>query len=190
MSSATDFETYARDCVKLAEQAHTPPELREQLLQMAREWMQAMMEAEDGTCRSIEPAGRPARLLDHLAIRERRARGKRTKRTYRGNRNRQNHISSVRLLNSSNLNLLSTVRMDFSRPTYRVNQNAVCSPALNAQKCNKTRSAARRVNARHLLHSTCATSANVLIDEAHLSCPQVGIQETRCFESQASSWQK
>ena len=58
MSSATDFETYARDCVKLAEQAHTPPELREQLLQMAREWMQAMMEAEDGTCRSIEPAGR------------------------------------------------------------------------------------------------------------------------------------
>jgi hypothetical protein len=47
MSSATDFETYARDCVKLAEQAHAPPELREQLLQMAREWMQAMMEAED-----------------------------------------------------------------------------------------------------------------------------------------------
>ena len=34
------------------------------------------------------------------------ARGKRTKRTYRGNRNRQNHISSVRLLNSSNLNLV------------------------------------------------------------------------------------
>ena len=47
MSSATDFETYARDCVKLAEQADAPPELREQLLQMAREWMQAMMEAED-----------------------------------------------------------------------------------------------------------------------------------------------
>ena len=47
MSSAMEFETYARDCVKLAEQAHTPPELREQLLQMAREWMQAMMEAED-----------------------------------------------------------------------------------------------------------------------------------------------
>ena len=45
MSSATDFETYARDCVKLAEQPDAPPELREQLLQMAREWMQAMMEA-------------------------------------------------------------------------------------------------------------------------------------------------
>jgi hypothetical protein len=43
MSSSTDFETYARDCVKLAEQPDAPPELREQLLQMAREWMQAMM---------------------------------------------------------------------------------------------------------------------------------------------------
>ena len=58
MSSATDFETYARDCVKLAEQPDAPPELREQLLQMACEWMQVMMEAGDGTCRSIEPAGR------------------------------------------------------------------------------------------------------------------------------------
>ena len=48
MSSATDFETCARDCVKLAEQPDAPPELREQLLQMAREWMHAiMMEAED-----------------------------------------------------------------------------------------------------------------------------------------------
>jgi hypothetical protein len=35
MSLATDFETYARDCVKLAEQPDAPPELREQLLQMA-----------------------------------------------------------------------------------------------------------------------------------------------------------
>jgi hypothetical protein len=42
-----DFETYARDCVQLAEQPDAPPELREQLLQMAREWMQAMMEVED-----------------------------------------------------------------------------------------------------------------------------------------------
>jgi hypothetical protein len=32
MSSATDFETYARDCVKLAEQPDAPTELREQLL--------------------------------------------------------------------------------------------------------------------------------------------------------------
>src|SRR4249919_1651128 len=47
MSSATDFETYARDCVKLAEQSDAPPELREQLLQMAREWMKSSMEAED-----------------------------------------------------------------------------------------------------------------------------------------------
>ena len=47
MSSAKEFETYARDCVQLAEQPDAPPELREQLLQMAREWMQAMLEAED-----------------------------------------------------------------------------------------------------------------------------------------------
>jgi hypothetical protein len=42
MSSETakDFEKYARDCVKLAQQPNAPPELREQLLQMAREWMQ------------------------------------------------------------------------------------------------------------------------------------------------------
>jgi hypothetical protein len=44
-----EFETYARDGVKLAEQPDVPPEVREQLLQMAREWMQAMMEAEDGS---------------------------------------------------------------------------------------------------------------------------------------------
>ena len=47
MSSAMEFETYARDCVKLAEQPDAPPEVREQLLQMAREWMKASMEAED-----------------------------------------------------------------------------------------------------------------------------------------------
>jgi hypothetical protein len=47
MSSAKEFEIYARDCVNLAEQPDAPPELREQLFQMAREWMQAMMEAED-----------------------------------------------------------------------------------------------------------------------------------------------
>jgi hypothetical protein len=41
--------------------------------------------------------------------------------------------SSVRLLNRSNPDPFSTERMlDFSTPTYRVNQNAVCSPALNA----------------------------------------------------------
>jgi hypothetical protein len=47
MSSVKDFETYARDCVNLAGQPDVPPELREQLLQMAREWMKASMEAED-----------------------------------------------------------------------------------------------------------------------------------------------
>jgi hypothetical protein len=47
MSSEKEFETYARDCVKLAEHPDAPPNLREQLLQMARDWMKATMEAED-----------------------------------------------------------------------------------------------------------------------------------------------
>jgi hypothetical protein len=47
--SAKEFEYYARDCVKLAEQPNMPPEVREQLLQMAREWMKALMDGEDGT---------------------------------------------------------------------------------------------------------------------------------------------
>jgi hypothetical protein len=51
MSSSKEFESYARYCVRLAEQADTPL-LRETLLQMAREWMQAIMDEEDTTCAS------------------------------------------------------------------------------------------------------------------------------------------
>ena len=43
---AHEFEEFARDCVRLAEQADTP-ELREKLLNLAREWMQAVMDEED-----------------------------------------------------------------------------------------------------------------------------------------------
>jgi hypothetical protein len=46
-TSGKEFEFYARDCMRLADQPNVPPELREQLMQMAREWMKAMMEAED-----------------------------------------------------------------------------------------------------------------------------------------------
>ena len=48
MSSETakNFDKYARECVKLAHQPNTPPELREQLLQMAREWMREEMTTE------------------------------------------------------------------------------------------------------------------------------------------------
>lgn len=42
MPSGKDFEEYARDCVRLAQQADSP-ELRDQLLAMAREWMAAFM---------------------------------------------------------------------------------------------------------------------------------------------------
>jgi len=37
-----EFEEFARDCVRLAEQADTP-ELREKLLNLAREWIRAVM---------------------------------------------------------------------------------------------------------------------------------------------------
>jgi hypothetical protein len=40
---AAEFEKYARDCVELAHQPNMPPEVREQLLQMARDWMKAGM---------------------------------------------------------------------------------------------------------------------------------------------------
>jgi hypothetical protein len=44
--TAKEFGDYARDCVKLAEQVASP-ELREKLLQQAREWMRAVMDDED-----------------------------------------------------------------------------------------------------------------------------------------------
>jgi hypothetical protein len=40
--SAKEFDEFARDCVRLAEQADTPM-LREKLLNLAREWMHAVM---------------------------------------------------------------------------------------------------------------------------------------------------
>ena len=50
MSSGTakDFEDYARNCVRLAEQVPSP-ELREKLLQQAREWMHAVIDEEDAS---------------------------------------------------------------------------------------------------------------------------------------------
>src|SRR3954470_6196499 len=48
---AEDFEEFARDCVRLAEQADTPA-LREKLLGLAREWMQAVMDVEDAEART------------------------------------------------------------------------------------------------------------------------------------------
>jgi hypothetical protein len=51
MSSETakEFEIYARDCVKLAKEDSVPPELRNHLLEMAREWMRAIIAEEDGS---------------------------------------------------------------------------------------------------------------------------------------------
>jgi hypothetical protein len=55
MSSGTpkEFEDFARDCVRLAGQADTA-ELRRKLLNLAREWMQAAMDAEDTEARAAE----------------------------------------------------------------------------------------------------------------------------------------
>ena len=52
---ADDFQEFARDCVRLAEQADTPA-LREKLLGLAREWMQAVMDVEDAEGRTGKPA--------------------------------------------------------------------------------------------------------------------------------------
>jgi hypothetical protein len=54
--SEKDFENYARDCVRLAEQVDSP-ELREKLFLQAREWMQAAMAEED---ERAPYAGRPS----------------------------------------------------------------------------------------------------------------------------------
>src|SRR3954454_6584210 len=48
-SAAKKCEGFARYCVRWAERADTP-ELREKLLNLAREWMRAVMEDEDSDC--------------------------------------------------------------------------------------------------------------------------------------------
>jgi hypothetical protein len=53
MSSAgSQFEEFARDCVRLAGQAKSP-ELREKLFAMAREWMRAAMDEQDAPRRTM-----------------------------------------------------------------------------------------------------------------------------------------
>jgi uncharacterized UPF0160 family protein len=53
MSSAgSQFEEFARDCVRLAGQAKSP-ELCEKLFAMAREWMRAAMDEQDAPRRTM-----------------------------------------------------------------------------------------------------------------------------------------
>jgi hypothetical protein len=54
--SAKEFEAYARDCVRLAKHPDAPPEVREQLLKMARDWMLAAMAEEDEGGRFSPPS--------------------------------------------------------------------------------------------------------------------------------------
>jgi hypothetical protein len=75
MSSETtkDFQKYAQDCVKLAQQPNTPSELRQQLFQMAGEWMQAMMAEQDDASTIPKRKPPPARTVSpHPAAPERR----------------------------------------------------------------------------------------------------------------------
>ena len=60
MSSGSEFEEFARDCVRLASQT-TNLELREKLFNIAREWMKAAMDGEDARTARSNPNRRQAR---------------------------------------------------------------------------------------------------------------------------------
>jgi hypothetical protein len=54
--SAKDCEEYARDCVRLAQHPNVTPEIRDQLFNMAREWMQLAVHEEDKAAEFNSPA--------------------------------------------------------------------------------------------------------------------------------------
>jgi hypothetical protein len=54
-SEAKKYEEYARECVRLAGHADTP-EARDQLLDLARVWMDAAMTEEEADGRRVAPA--------------------------------------------------------------------------------------------------------------------------------------
>ena len=63
LSPAQEFEGYERECVRLAALANNPPVV-ERLLEMAREWMNAALEAKGG---SISLPAKPvASGLSHI----------------------------------------------------------------------------------------------------------------------------
>jgi hypothetical protein len=62
-----EFEEFARDCVRLAGQADTP-ELREKLLNLAREWMRAVMDDEDLALRTRCNPGAPRRRVGNQGL--------------------------------------------------------------------------------------------------------------------------
>ena len=63
LSPAQEFESYARECIRLATLTNDPPVV-EQLIDMAREWMNAALEAEGGSI-SV-PAMPPAASLSRI----------------------------------------------------------------------------------------------------------------------------
>jgi hypothetical protein len=60
MSSGSEFEEFARDCVRLARQANSS-ELREKLFDIAREWMRAAMAGEEDAGRTTPGSRRNTR---------------------------------------------------------------------------------------------------------------------------------
>jgi hypothetical protein len=65
--SATELEEFARDCVRLAEQADTLI-LREKLLNLAREWMRAAMDDEDARRSTGKEVARRKRPQPEVAL--------------------------------------------------------------------------------------------------------------------------
>jgi hypothetical protein len=61
VETAEEFDKYARDCVELAHQPNMPSEAREQLLQMAREWMRAAMAKDAVTSELVDAASKRRR---------------------------------------------------------------------------------------------------------------------------------
>ena len=62
LSPAQEFESYARECVRLAALANNPPVV-EQLIEMAHEWMNAAIKAKGG---SISFPAKPSSGLSHI----------------------------------------------------------------------------------------------------------------------------
>jgi hypothetical protein len=56
MASAQELEGYARDCVRLVGLCDDPV-IKERLIEMAHDWMSAVIEADDGAANPLRISG-------------------------------------------------------------------------------------------------------------------------------------
>ena len=68
IGTAKELQVYAQDCVKLANGDNVPPELRKQLLEMAREWMQAAMGEESDSGGSADEVTLHSRIEEVVTV--------------------------------------------------------------------------------------------------------------------------